>query len=129
MEFPMEKKLVFVVLVSNLKNALDEMLTDLTGIFEYTERADFSRQPMNAMTARFVKEIYDGEHGQLLRTTRTKVHDIFDRLRDCGGDTDIVLGIIDEVAKLMPDVTRLDAQLVAMREEIDSRSKAVIEMN
>lgn len=129
MEFPMEKKLVFVVLVSNLKAALDEMLTDLTGIFEYTERADFSRQPINAMTARFVKEIYEGEHGQLLRATRTKVHDIFDRLRDCGGDTDIVLGIIDEVAKLMPDVTRLDAQLVEMRDEINNRSKAVIEMN
>jgi hypothetical protein len=129
MEFPLEKKLVFVVLVSNLKRALDEMLTDLTGIFEYTERADFSRQPMNAMTARFVKEIYEGEHGQLLRTTRSKIHDIFNRLRDCGGNTDVVLGIIEEVAQLMPDVTRLDTQLNEMKDEINNRSKALIEMN
>ena len=129
MEFPMEKKLVFVVLVSNLKAALDEMLTDLTAIFEYTERADFSRQPMNAMTARFVKEIYEGEHGQLLRATRAKIHDIFDRLRDCGGNTDVVLGIIEEVAQLMPDVTKLDTQLNEMKDEINNRSKALIETN
>jgi len=129
MEFPMEKKLVFVVLVSNLKSALDEMLADLTAIFEYTENTDFSRQPINAMTAKFVKEIYEGEHGELLRATRLKVHDIFDRLRDCGGNTEIVLGIIDEVAKLMPDVTRLDKQLTEMRDEINNRSKTLIEMN
>jgi hypothetical protein len=129
MEFPLEKKLVFVVLVSNLKASLDEMLTDLTSIFEYTEKADFSRQPINAMTAKFVKEIYEGEHGELLRATRLKVHDIYDRLRDSGGNTKVVLGIIDEVATLMPDVTKLDAQLTEMRDEINNREKAIIEMN
>lgn len=129
MEFPMEKKMAFIVLVSKLKAALDEMFTDLSNLVAHTEKADFSRQPVNAMAAKFIREIYDGEHGQLLRATRTQLHDIFDRLRDSGGDTDIVLGIIDEVAKLMPDITRLDAQLVEMREEIDNRSKAVIEMN
>ena len=129
MEFPIEKKLVFVVLVSNLKNALDEMFTDLSNLVKYTENANFSKQPINAMTAKFVKEIYEGEHGQLLRALRTQMHSIFDRLRDCGGNTEIILGIIDEVAKLMPDVTRLDAQLIEMRDEIDNRSKAVIEMN
>jgi hypothetical protein len=129
MEFPLEKKLVFVVLVSNLKAALDEMLADLSGLIEYVESKDFSRQPINAMAAKYIREIYDGEHGQLLRTTRTKVHDIFDRLRDCGGNTEVVLGIIDEVAQLMPDVTRLDAQLVEMRDEVNNRSKTVIEMN
>jgi hypothetical protein len=129
MDFPMEKKMVFIVLVSNLKNALDEMLTDLSRILEYTENTDFSKQPINHMTAKFVREIYDGEHGQLLRTTRTQVHDIYDRLRDSGGDTQIVLGIIAEIAQLMPAVTRLDAQLIEMRDEINNREKAIIEMN
>jgi UTP:GlnB (protein PII) uridylyltransferase len=129
MEFPIEKKLVFVVLVSNLKASLDEMFTDLSGLVEYVNKADFSRQPMNDMTAKYIREIYAGEHGQLLRALRTQVHSIYDRLRDCGGNTDTVLDIIDEVAKLMPNVTRLDAQLSEMHDEINNRSKTVIEMN
>jgi hypothetical protein len=129
MGFSMEKKVMFIVLVSNLRRALDEMLSDLSGIFAYVENADFSKQPINAMTARFVKEIYEGEHGQLLRATRLKLHDIYDRLRDSGGETAVVMGLVEEVAQLMPDVTRLEAQLTEMRVEINKREKTLIEMN
>ena len=129
MGFSMEKKVMFIVLVSNLRRALDEMLSDLSGIFACVENADFSKQPINAMTARFVKEIYEGEHGQLLRATRLKLHDIYDRLRDSGGETVVVLGLVEEVAQLMPDVTRLEAQLTEMRVEISKREKTLVEMN
>jgi hypothetical protein len=129
MGFSMEKKVMFIVLVSNLRRALDEMLADLSGIFACVENADFSKQPINAMTAKFVKEIYEGEHGQLLRATRLKLHDIYDRLRDSGGETVVVLGLVEEVAQLMPDVTRLEAQLTEMRVEIDKREKTLVEMN
>lgn len=125
----MEKKVMFIVLVSNLRRALDEMLSDLSGIFACVENADFSKQPINAMTAKFVKEIYEGEHGQLLRATRLKLHDIYDRLRDSGGETVVVLGLVEEVAQLMPDVTRLEAQLTEMRVEISKREKTLVEMN
>jgi hypothetical protein len=120
---------MFIVLVSNLRRALDEMLSDLSGIFACVENADFSKQPINAMTAKFVKEIYEGEHGQLLRATRLKLHDIYDRLRDSGGETVVVLGLVEEVAQLMPDVTRLEAQLTEMRVEISKREKTLVEMN
>ena len=128
-DMPIEAKLALVYTVSKLKTSTEAMCIRLQYLVEQARLAKFKPSPLNNFAANFIIEASDGEHGKLIRSARHKLGDMFDRLRDCGGDTDIVRGIADELKELDPILARIDESFEALYQTMSAKKRDYAEMN
>ena len=128
-DMPIEAKLAVVVTISKLKTSTEAMCIRLQYLVEQARLAKFKPSPLNNFAANFIIEASAGEHGKLLRAARHKLGDMFDRLKDCGGATDIVRGIVDELEELNPTLARIDESFEELYQTMSAKKRDYAEMN
>jgi len=125
MFLPMDKKIAFWNLVVDAKSMLDDMFDSLEKIVNVVESGSYAKHPLNSPAIALVREVRDGEHGQLLRALRTKFHDIYARLQAAKGDDAAVFKLILEVGALLPGIAKLDEQMDEMHKTMDELHKTI----
>lgn len=128
-DIPLEAKLALVYTVSKLKTSTEAMCIRLQYLVEQARLAKFKPSPLNKFAANFIIEASEGEHGKLLRSARQKLNDMFDKLRDCGGDDDVVQSIADEMEELSPILARIDESFEELYQTMSAKKREYAEMN
>lgn len=128
-ELSMEQKLAFVYVVSTHKTRIEDLCARLQDLVARAKASDFTPSPMNKFAAEFIVATNDGEHGKLLRSLRHKLGDMYDRLRDSGGDTEIINGIRGELEELDPQLARVEQSFEELHKALMAKKRDYVEMN
>jgi hypothetical protein len=125
----LEQKLMFVYVVSTHKKRVEELCARLQELVAKSKASDFTPSPMNNFAAEFIIAANDGEHGKLLRSLRHKLGDMYDRLSDSGGDTEIIRGIQGEMEELNPQLAKVEQSFEELYKTLMVKKRDYVEMN
>lgn len=125
----LEQKLMCIYEVSSNKSRVEQLLEQLDRLVILAQLYAYSPSPMNKFAAEFIIAAHAGEHGELLRDTQAKLESMYERLRDCGGDTAAVIGIKNEMTALKSQLERIDRSFEELYDAISAKKKEFVEMN
>jgi len=128
-DIPIEVKLAIVYTVSKLKTSTDALHMRLQYLVEQARTAKFKPSPLNNFAANFIIEASEGEHGKMIRDAQHKLNNMFEKLKDCGGDSATVLSVADELEELNPILAKIDESFEELYQTMSNKKREYVEMN
>lgn len=128
-DIPIEVKLAIVYTVSKLKTSTDALCMRLQYLVEQARMAKFKPSPLNNFAANFIIKASEGEHGKMIRDAQHKLNDMFEKLKDCGGDSATVLSVADELEELNPILAKIDESFEELYQTMSNKKREYVEMN